>query len=362
LLKYNPDGSLDLYIQAQSPGEDKQANWLPAPASGAFNLTVRNYWPKEAMLDGSIPISCRESSWQTDPAGYGGLAVTARRSKALCSGHNSRTTRPDVLATCEILGGTSMIRKSLTQVLLVCTVVLGGCSKKLPDDGADAKVMKFDNLRDMRYAEVFLIGGDPVTKDLQAEFYNSTDLNNSKNPRDTCPQAVWDKVDPEELKKQYNVLGVFKNGPRHWVMEWIELPVGAERDFDGFKARWMGQVKLPKDVDLKKKGSSAYKPTTVARKSQMGFAKGKPVFILDDPEGNPWVMQAYSLIVDPNLTYDSLKDLGSKLKLPAGWKFRVKDLDEDLTIGAVNGIAHIVQDDLENTYDKCADGSSNYKP
>ena len=45
------------------------------------------------------------------------------------------------------------------------------------------------------------------------------------------------------------------------------------------------------------------------------------------------------------------KDLGSKLELPPGWKFRVKVLNEDLTIRAVNGIAHIVQDDLENTYD-----------
>ena len=105
-------------------------------------------------------------------------------------------------------------------------------------------------------------------------------------------------------------------------------------------------MKLPKDVDLKKKGSSGYKPTMVARKSQMGFARGKPVFILDDPDGNPWVMQAYSLIVDPNQTYESLKDLGRKLKLPAGWKFRVKVLDQDLTIRAVDGIAHIVRDDL----------------
>jgi hypothetical protein len=57
-----------------------------------------------------------------------------------------------------------------------------------------------------------------------------------------------------------------------------------------------------------------------------------------------------------------LKDLGSTLELPPGWKLRVKVLDEDLTIRAVNGIAHIVQDDLENTYDLCAGGSSNFKP
>jgi hypothetical protein len=252
--------------------------------------------------------------------------------------------------------------KTVGQILLFCLIAaLAGCSK-VPDDGASATVKRFDDLRNMRYAEVFLIGGNGVTHNLKAAVYNTTGLNNSKNPRDTCPADLWATVDPEALKKQYDVLGVFKNGPRYWMMDWIELQVGAERDFNGLKARWFCQVQLPKGFDKKKKGSSAYHPTTVARKSQMGFNKGKPVFILDDPEGNPWVMQAYSLIVDPNLTYDSLKDLGSKLNLPPGWKFRVQVLDRDLTIRAVDGIAHIVQDDLGNTYDMCGVGSSNFKP
>jgi len=98
----------------------------------------------------------------------------------------------------------------------------------------------------------------------------------------------------------------------------------------------------------------------------MGFVAGKPVFILDDPQGTPWVLQAYSQIVDPNLTYDQLAKLGDKLKLPPGWKFRVAVLDRDLTIQAINGNAWIVQDDLENTYDKCfeEDGQSacTFKP
>jgi hypothetical protein len=51
-LKFNPDGSLDLYIQSQDPGPDHQANWLPS-GDGPFNLTIRLYWPKEAILDGS---------------------------------------------------------------------------------------------------------------------------------------------------------------------------------------------------------------------------------------------------------------------------------------------------------------------
>jgi hypothetical protein len=51
-LRYNTDGSLDVYIQASTPGPDKEANWLPCPPSGPFNLTVRVYQPDQAMLDG----------------------------------------------------------------------------------------------------------------------------------------------------------------------------------------------------------------------------------------------------------------------------------------------------------------------
>src|SRR6266550_3394561 len=45
-LKRNPDGSTDLYIQKDSPGKDKESNWLPAP-SGDFILMLRMYWPTE---------------------------------------------------------------------------------------------------------------------------------------------------------------------------------------------------------------------------------------------------------------------------------------------------------------------------
>ena len=54
-LKYNPDGSVTLYFQNESPGKDKEANWLPAP-KGEFIPMMRMYWPKEkppSVLDGS---------------------------------------------------------------------------------------------------------------------------------------------------------------------------------------------------------------------------------------------------------------------------------------------------------------------
>jgi len=54
-LKKNADGSLDIHVRRDSPGKDKEANWLPS-GDKAFNLTLRMYWPKEkppSILDGS---------------------------------------------------------------------------------------------------------------------------------------------------------------------------------------------------------------------------------------------------------------------------------------------------------------------
>jgi len=57
-LQTNADGSVDLYIQHDSPGQEKESNWLPAP-SEAFVLMMRLYWPKQkqpSLLDGTWKI------------------------------------------------------------------------------------------------------------------------------------------------------------------------------------------------------------------------------------------------------------------------------------------------------------------
>ena len=56
----NSDGSLTIYIQKESPGKDKEANWLPAPDDTAY-LVMRLYWPKPATESLSV-LSCQPSS------------------------------------------------------------------------------------------------------------------------------------------------------------------------------------------------------------------------------------------------------------------------------------------------------------
>jgi hypothetical protein len=51
-FKKDPDNGITLYLQHDSPGKDKEANWLPAPG-GIFRVVMRLYWPKPEALNGT---------------------------------------------------------------------------------------------------------------------------------------------------------------------------------------------------------------------------------------------------------------------------------------------------------------------
>ena len=233
-------------------------------------------------------------------------------------------------------------------------------SAKLPQDDTGAKLMRFENVSGQRYTEIFLIGGHAIIRDINAGVYNTIGLNDPDQTGDTCPQAVLDQVDVDALKKQYDILSAFKNGPRLWTLDWVEVMVGGERDFNGLKARWVMWLDVPKE--MRKHESVAYKTIHGKRDTQLGINTGSPVFLLDDPDGNTWCMKSASLIVDPNQTYESLKDLGSRLKPAPGWKFRTEVLEKDLVLTADNGAVNITQDEIGNTYDRVGGAYSNYKP
>ena len=247
----------------------------------------------------------------------------------------------------------------LAWVPVLVLLALGGCAK-LPEDDAGAKLMRFENLRDTRYGEVFLIGGNAITKNFTAGVYNTLGMNDSAGTGDTAPQSLVEVIDIEALKEEYDVLGVYKNAPRLWVLDWVEVNVGKERNFNGLKMRWVMWLDVPKE--LIRKESLAYKMVTGKRDTSFGFDKGKPVFILDDPEGNSYVMKSINQYANPDQTYEGLATLGERLELAAGWKFRVALLEQDLVLTPDSGQAIITLDDLGNVYDRVGAPYSNFKP
>jgi hypothetical protein len=66
----------------------------------------------------------------------------------------------------------------------------------------------------------------------------------------------------------------------------------------------------------------------------------------------PYVLQAYSLAVDPTQTEEDLAGLGERLDLPEGWTFRVRTLEDDLGLLSRDGVATVTQDELQNTYQR----------
>jgi hypothetical protein len=185
--------------------------------------------------------------------------------------------------------------------------------------------------------------------------YNTEELNKQSGggPKDTCPEALWVNVSESAMATKYNVPGVWKNGPRFWTTDTLNLPIGKQVDFNGLQAKWFAYPSYPPNIQKMGITAGSYVITRVQRDSKMSFDAGKPIFILTDPSGTPYVMQAGCSIVDPTLTYQDLFNLSPKLKNPPGWTYKVKVINQTLSIQAINGIATITQDSLGNSYDAC---------
>lgn len=255
----------------------------------------------------------------------------------------------------------AMVLKTLG-ALLFAVSVLAGCSKPLPPDDADVTELKFNNLMGSRYGEILLVFGNAVTKDFTAGVYNTIGLNgaNPKGGGDSCPAAILDQMDLKKVKADHGALSVVKNAPRLWTVDHIGVKAGKVRDFQGLESHWVMWFPIP---DAIREGKDlSYAAMVAKRDTSMGIDKGSRAYILDDPAGNSWVMKSASLIKDPKQKFEDLRDLGSRLKLPPGWKFRSPILEGDLVFLTDNGRTQITQDDLGNTYDRVGGPYSNYKP
>jgi hypothetical protein len=154
------------------------------------------------------------------------------------------------------------------------------------------------------------------------------------------------------LKNDYGLVGASINGPKLFQPDWLEAEIGAERDFNGIPAVWCAQLNMGSEGGVSE--SDPYKPMTIARKSGVGWNKGTTALLLDDAEGNTWIMKGFQQGITPKYTYEEFIAAGQSQfkKLPPGWKFRVKTLEKDLIERPEGGIATIMPDEFFNVYDK----------
>ena len=222
-------------------------------------------------------------------------------------------------------------------------VLLGVCANTA--GRAETPVINGDtieHLRDARYCE-FL----PIVRDglhLVAAAYNTLGLNE-------CPGKLWDAITEDEAKQRFNALAVIVNGPRYFIMDSITAggatKAGKTIEIGGLEFAERATI----DVGLLDLLHRPYRETTINRDTIYRFKSGLPVFMLEAPNGSRYAMQAYAQIVDKTLTYADLPTLGQRLKLPAGWRYTSVTPETDLVLGA-NGTATVIQDELENTYQK----------
>ncbi len=267
-----------------------------------------------------------------------------------------------------------LIRKmnlALLATAALFTIAVTGHAQTNPDkdkaaylqDGANAKSKRVTKLNRVRYIEIFLAAKDPTTGKLVAACYN-TSFNSTGIPpsKDTAPQALVEGLDFTKIKNQFGAFGASLNGPKLWMIDWFEAETGIVRDFNGIKAPWVAQLNMEKNTGVSE--TTPYQPQTIARKSGVGWNKGTTAFLLDDPDGNTYIMKGFQLGLNPKHTYEQFLAAGASnfKKLPAGWKFRIKKLEKDLIEVPVTGVATIMGDEFFNVYDKTGSGMTNYKP
>lgn len=210
-----------------------------------------------------------------------------------------------------------------------------------------------ESLRNDPYCEVIpmVVDGDTTTQIV----FNTQGFN-------TCPRSKWKTITEDDVVAAYNsqyttsANSANLNGRRHWVMDDIvadggETTTGNNLTVNGLE---FGQRGILPGTETP--GSTPYVATSFSRSTTYIYKKGLPTFELTDNCGTTYTMQTYSQQVNPLLTYNKLRFLKRKLKLPMGWNYAVRRPNKELVLVAP-GSTYVVQDIFANTYQINPDAS-----
>jgi hypothetical protein len=212
----------------------------------------------------------------------------------------------------------------------------------------DVVTLTAENLHGVPHGEVVVFTRDAGGPGASSVLFNTLGL------PDEMTDEQFRALDSERLKAAYHADAIWLNGPRRALMDAATaefLDEGRVSDVGGIPMRTVGRVHVP-DLDLFLSAQRPpYTELTVNRTTDWVFKRGRVIHELVTPSGAVYVMQSMSRHVDPNQEIEQLPTLGQRLKLPQGWQYRVRTLEEDLVVPA-RGDAHIVFDEFEDNYQR----------
>ncbi len=207
-------------------------------------------------------------------------------------------------------------------------------------------------MRGYHYSELFLTCSGSDT----AGIWNTTLYNHqAADSRDSIPEALFRNYSDKKAADEYGAVSVWMEPTRVWTYDKMRVFRGTTvRNFAGLDTAWGAY--LPASVI----GTEVhtYKITDVTRNSTFWFNAGKPIWLLDAPDGNTYVNQS---VTDASGGYEGLDTLGERFaNLPEGWTFRKVVLgDTPLTINGITtddgreNVWKVMQDEFHNTYSGC---------
>jgi hypothetical protein len=199
-----------------------------------------------------------------------------------------------------------------------------------------------EGLRNVRYCEVLLLR-KPADQ-FVAEVWNTMGMSD-------CPQGEWDSLDAKAIATERGAVVALKNGPRYWTLDTIVSDIRPTAPTTMFGPIPMFRAATV-DLGPSLPDQTAYTSRSVNRETVFRFRAGAEVYELTDPDGRQYIMQSYALVKDPTLTIDELATLGSVLHPPAGWTYRSRVLDQSLDVFSTDGVATVIQDELQNSYQR----------
>jgi hypothetical protein len=241
---------------------------------------------------------------------------------------------------------------------------------KLKPGAIKGETLSFTKARNYAFCEVY-VGFGEIAPSTELQCYNST---GTAGPDSGCPAETFATLTPKKVAADLGASIVVLNpakptSRKWWVVDELYLYAAGETfNFSGIKATWVAEMGVADLEAASKASQNPYQALTNKQLSKWVFKKGNQVFLLRAPEGKVYVMQAYTTIEDPSLSYEQLRQLDSKLKkLPPGWKYEVKTLTQDLAFdvrkATPTGLKHLTLDELGNVYLGCGfDSACNYMP